>query len=183
MNPAITVIDMQVDFFDKPRLRDCQHTLIANINALTAFGRAATLPVIWVRTIYQPDMSDANRYLKQHNITMLVKGTKGSALLPGLHTDVYDHHLVKKRYSAFFRTELDTLLAKLDVDALIVAGINTHACVRTTVIDAYQRDYPVAIAADCVNSYDGEHHDLSLRYMNNKVCDLLTNAQIQDRFS
>jgi len=77
--------------------------------------------------------------------------------------------IIKKRYSAFFGTTLDETLARLTPDTLILAGINTHACVRTTAIDAYQRDWPVVLAGDCIGSYDQEHHEISLRYMKDKI--------------
>jgi nicotinamidase-related amidase len=33
-----------------------------------------------------------------------------------------------------------------------LAGINTHACIRTAAIDAFQRDYDVILAGDCIAS-------------------------------
>jgi maleamate amidohydrolase len=48
--------------------------------------------------------------------------------------------IIKKRYSGFYGTTLDETLARLAPDAIILAGINTHACIRTTAVDAYQRD-------------------------------------------
>ncbi|MCQ3973488.1 MAG: hypothetical protein DPW09_08600 [Anaerolineae bacterium] len=38
------------------------------------------------------------------------------------------------RYSTFFETDLDTFLSSLNPDVIVVCGVNTHACVRTTVI-------------------------------------------------
>jgi isochorismate hydrolase len=61
---------------------------------------------------------------------------------------------------------------------LIVAGINTHACVRTTVIDAYQRDYEVVVAAECIASYDETHHEMSKRYLDGAIARLLPNREI-----
>jgi nicotinamidase-related amidase len=86
---------------------------------------------------------------------------------------------VKKRYSAFFGTGLDELLAQLKPDSVILAGINTHACIRTTAIDAYQRDWPVMLALDCVDSYDREHHEVSLKYMKAKIAAVMTNREIE----
>ena len=54
-----------------------------------------------------------------------------------------------------------------------------HACVRMTAIDAYQRDWEVIVAADCVDSYDQEHHEISLRYMNGKIASVMSNDQIR----
>ena len=53
----------------------------------------------------------------------------------------WDPVIVKKRYSAFSKTDLEDVLQRLMPDELVLAGINTHACVRTTAIDAYQRDW------------------------------------------
>lgn len=50
---------------------------------------------------------------------------------------------------------------------------------RATAIDAYQRDWKVIIAADCVDSYDREHHDISLRYMKDKIASVMTNEEIR----
>jgi isochorismate hydrolase len=61
---------------------------------------------------------------------------------------------------------------------LILAGINTHACIRMTAIDAYQRDIPVILAADCIGSYDREHHEISLRYMKDKIAVVMSNGEL-----
>ena len=52
---------------------------------------------------------------------------------------------------------------------LIVAGVNTHACVRASVVDAYQRDLDIILAKDAIDSHDEEHHDVSWRYMAGKL--------------
>ncbi len=89
--------------------------------------------------------------------------------------------MIKKRYSAFFGTDLDERLGKLGVDTLILTGVNTHACIRTTAIDAYQRDLEVIFASECLASYDGEHARISMRYMDGKIGRALTNGEIQER--
>jgi isochorismate hydrolase len=91
--------------------------------------------------------------------------------------------VIKKRYSAFFGTELDQMLSRLRPDVLILAGINTHACVRMTAIDAYQRDWEIIMAADCVDSYDPEHHDISMKYMKDKIATVMTNQEIRAALS
>jgi isochorismate hydrolase len=96
-----------------------------------------------------------------------------------LAVDSTDPVVVKKRYSAFFNTVLDETLARLEPDSLILAGINTHACVRMTAIDAYQRDWRVVLAVDCLDSYDREHHEISLRHMQGKIAALMSNDEIR----
>lgn len=117
--------------------------------------------------------------MRARGIHINIKGTHGCQILSALSVAPADFMMVKKRYSAFFQTNLDALLSQLKPDAIILAGINTHACIRTTAIDAYQRDWPVVLASDCIDSYDHEHHEISLRYMQNKIAVLFTNQEIE----
>jgi isochorismate hydrolase len=89
-----------------------------------------------------------------------------------------DLQVVKKRYSAFFGTQLDELIRARGVDMLVLAGINTHACVRTTAIDAYQRDLGAIIAREAVGSHDREHAAVSLRYMDGKIAQVMPVADV-----
>lgn len=178
--PALLVIDMLQDFLDTwdPAAR---RKLVDSINELTAMARARGLPVIWVRQEFEPDLRDAFREMKASGTRITIKGTRGCELVPELKVAPSARILIKKRYSAFFGTSLDRWLAELKPDGLILAGINTHACIRTTAIDAYQRDWEIILAADCIGSYDREHHDVSLRYMRDKIAAVLTNAEIAAR--
>jgi nicotinamidase-related amidase len=176
--PAVIVIDMLRDFLDSweaARRAD----LVQAINELVDSARRASVPVIWVRQEFEPDLRDAFPEMRAKGIRIVIKGTPGCEILPELAVAPSDAVIVKKRYSAFYGTDLDEMLARLAPDTLILAGINTHACVRTTAIDAYQRDWPVVIAKDCVDSYDKEHHDISLRYMKDKIAQVMSNQEIR----
>lgn len=180
MRPALIVIDMLNDSWigrDKAR----QEPLVQSINQLAAALRERSCPVIWVRQEFEPDLSDAFPEMRVKKIRVTIKGTEGCQLIPGLAVAPADPVMVKKRYSAFFGTGLDELLARLGPDSLILAGINTHACIRTTAIDAYQRDWQVILAGDCIDSYDREHHDVSLRYMKDKIAGVWSNEEIRAR--
>ena len=75
-------------------------------------------------------------------------------LLGELDSAPSDTVVIKKRYSAFFGTRLHEYLQEQGTRSVVVVGVNTHACVRTTAIDAYQHDYPVYVISDCVGPYD-----------------------------
>ena len=76
--------------------------------------------------------------------------------------------------------ELIAMARERDVP-VILAGLNTHACVRMAAIDAYQRDFEVIVARDCVGSYDREHEAVTLRYLDGKIASVLDNAQVRRR--
>ena len=148
------------------------------MNRLAAAFRQARKPIIWVRQEFAPDLSDAFLRARRENHRVTIAGTDGCELLPELQRHVSDRVLVKKRDTAFFGTELDEILNPLRPVTLVLAGINTHACVRTTAIDAYQRDYEVLVASDCVASYDAEHHEVTKRYLDAGIARFVSSAEI-----
>jgi nicotinamidase-related amidase len=170
---VVLVVDMQVDFFAHPRLARNRPDLAANVNELTHAARSNDVPVIWVKTEYEPDLHDASLEIRSKAIRVVIRGSEGAALLPELNVAASDLVLVKKRYSAFFGTSLDALLVARNCSGLVVAGVNTHACIRSTVVDAYQRDLGVILPRGCFDSHDAEHHEISLRYMDGKLASVL----------
>ncbi|MBC7666754.1 MAG: cysteine hydrolase, partial [Caulobacter sp.] len=92
-----------------------------------------------------------------------------------------DLEVVKKRFSMFFQTGLDALLRQLGTDQVILAGVNTHACIRMAAIGAYQRDLEVIIVGECVASRDVRHHDVTLDYLDGGVARVLTLKELGEQ--
>src|SRR2546428_93102 len=97
----------------------------------------------------------------RHNLA----GSPGTEIIPEL-LDPRD--LVvrgKRRYSAFLATDLEFVLRrKLGADTLVLSGINTSTCVLCAAFEATNRDFRVIVAADAVDSMDGEDmHRFSMR--------------------
>jgi nicotinamidase-related amidase len=176
--PILLIIDMLNDFFEEGPLAERRTDLVRSINELVSMFRSRNLPIIWVRQEFAADLSDAFLELRKRGKGVTIAGTKGCQILPELDCRPEDHIIVKKRYSAFLGTALDGILSAQNPDPLVVAGVNTHACVRTTVIDAYQRDYHVVLALDCIASYDDEHHDVTVRYLDGKMAQGLRNLEV-----
>ena len=180
--PAIFVIDMLNDCFGHAELDRMRGALCSSINQLTALARAKGFPVIWVRQEFEPDLSDAFLDMKRENIRMFIKGTPGPRILDELVRDDSDIEIVKKRYSMFYGTGLESLLQELDADPLILAGVNTHACIRTAAIDAYQRDFQVTIVRECVASKDLKHHEITMDYLDGGIATLVTLSELRKQF-
>jgi maleamate amidohydrolase len=173
-NTAVLIIDMLNDYFLKSPLIEHKDDLVDKINKVVHWARSHGLPIIWVRQEFASDLSDAFPEMKKKKIYITIAGTDGCRLLPELDNQEDDYEIVKKRYSAFFRTPLDELLKKLEVKRLIICGINTNACIRMAAIDAYQRDIDVIIPIECVYSSDIEHHEITLKYFNDKIAEVVT---------
>ena len=183
MTVATIFIDMQVDFFlPHPRLTRNRLQLATNVNALATIARRNGSHVIWVKQVFAADLHDAPLDVKRGGHRIVIEGTDGAKLLSEIEVEPTDFILIKKRYSAFFGTNLDSILDGLACKRIVVAGVNTHACVRATVIDAYQRDYDVLLAQDCIDSHDEQHHSISMRYMDGKLGVAMTNSQLDTEF-
>jgi nicotinamidase-related amidase len=179
MKAVLIVVDMLNDFFERsPVLAANRSRLVASTNLLVRAFRRNGLPVFWVRQEFAPDLSDAFLEMRANNVSITIAGTAGCELLPELDRLPEDFVIVKKRYSAFFGTNLDARLSEIGPGFLVIAGVNTHACVRMTAIDAYQRDYDVIVAAECIASNDIEHHDMTVRYLDGNIARILPTADL-----
>ncbi len=65
----------------------------------------------------------------------------------------------KRRYSGFFETDLDRLLAELAPDVVEVVGVCTDICVLHTVADLRNRDYRVVVRRELVETYEAPGHE------------------------
>jgi len=114
---------------------------------------------------------------------MFIKGTPGPLILDELVRHDSDIEIVKKRYSMFYGTDLESLLGELEADSLILAGVNTHACIRTAAIDGFQRDFQVTIIRECVASKDVEHHEVTLDYLGGGIATLMTLGELRQQLA
>ena len=80
-----------------------------------------------------------------------------------------DYIVFKRRFSAFFKTDLDLILREENVHEVFIVGCKTNVCVRATAQDAFQNGFKVFVISDGVSSNLKHLHDASLedieRYM------------------
>jgi nicotinamidase-related amidase len=180
MRPAFIFVDLLEDFFANPALSERRVSLAGAVNELASHARERACPVIWVRQEFEPDLGDAFLSMRDSGTRITIRGTTGCKLIREISREPADHEIVKHRYSAFFGTRLEALLKSLNPTHLVIGGINTHACVRTTAVDAYQRDYRIILATDAIASYDSEYHRESMRYLAQSIATPMTNSGIEE---
>ena len=198
---ACVAIDMHRGHLDPevatlPLARERCGPVIARAAALFHDLRARKVPVVHVVTEYRDseeilsnpfwaaihdDPKKARKGMRQHNLT----GSRGTEIIPALQAEGDLVVRNKKRYSPYLGTDLLFLLKRrLAVDTLILAGINTTSCVLCCAFDSTNHDFRVVIAADAVESMDGEEmHRFALKLMAATVGWPLTNAEIGSAFS
>ncbi len=161
MNPAIIVVDMLRDNFKKEAhfsITSEAMQIIPNIKKLLDHGRGRAWPIIFAcDSFLERDFIFQGR-MKPHSI----RGTKGAEVIGDLNPLATEMVLAKRRFSAFFKTDLDQTLRTLTVDAVVVAGIATHVCVLMTAMDALSHDFHSIIVEDCCAAHKKEVHRAAL---------------------
>jgi ureidoacrylate peracid hydrolase len=168
---AVLVIDVQNDFCDDDgvhghRGSDLQwvQAVVEPTERLLEEARRHDVPVIFVRTHHDRWSDKESYYLRDspvgilHHMQPNGRGSEFYRLEP--RPDEYV--LTKRRYSAFFGTELDILLRNLGTQRLILAGVATNVCVETTARDACMRDFDVVVVRECVAAYSEAAHNAAL---------------------
>ncbi|MEM8552072.1 MAG: cysteine hydrolase [Pseudomonadota bacterium] len=87
-------------------------------------------------------------------------GSWGQSVVDALQP--VDCTVEKVAYSAFYMSRLEWLLRKLNVEALLVAGIVTNGGVASTVRDAHVRDFKVTVLVDGCAAFSADAHNAAL---------------------
>lgn len=158
---AIIVIDMLKDFVTGALKCERARRIIPNIRRLLERGRGKGIPVIYASDAHVPEVDHEFKLWGSH----AVEGTNGAQVIDELKPQEGDHVIGKRRYSAFFGTDLDLLLKELDVSTVILTGLHSNLCVKHTAADAFFRGYSVVIPEDCVEAFTEEDFRFGIEYM------------------
>lgn len=144
---AVLVVDMLNDFFEDGGVMVLEggNSLYKPINRLLEIARKANIPVFWLNQTLYPDDK-----LFEKRIVHCIEGTWGAQVVESLPVMPEDTIIAKRRYSGFFQTDLDLHLRERKIDYVIVVGVVTNICVRSTVNDAFFLGYEVFVPEDCV---------------------------------
>jgi nicotinamidase-related amidase len=182
-HPALLIIDMQNDFVreNAPLRVAGVAPIIRRVRAVLDLFRARSLPVFHVVRIHRRDGSDVEIMRRElfARQPFAVQGTKGAAIIPELTPRDGEYVLCKTRMSAFMHTELDLVLRTLGVRSLVVTGIQTPNCIRTTVFDAMALNYETTLVRDAVAAGTEEIHEANVRDMANIGVGIISLADLE----
>ena len=160
---ALLVVDMQKFFLDpaSPSFTCGGLAIIPQLKQLIQSFRHSQLPVIYTRHVHHPGLLDAG-LMGWWWQGMCLEGSPESEVHPELAPRAGEKEILKHRYSAFYNTDLETILRCLKVEDLVITGIMTNMCCESTARDAYFRDYRVFFLADGTGSITEEMQIASL---------------------
>lgn len=160
---ALLVIDMLRDFIDPKGtlyVGDQARAVIDPVKHQIERARQEGIPVIYICDRHLESDPEFEMFPKH-----CVVGSPGAEIISELEPSAQDRIIPKRRYSAFFQTDLDLTLRELEVQHLMITGVCTNICVLYTTADARMLNYEVTVLRDCVASFDPEAHEFALKEM------------------
>ncbi|WP_155309461.1 cysteine hydrolase family protein [Desulfosarcina ovata] len=180
MRAAVLVIDMIKDNFEGTkgnRLTDEARAFLPALNHLLAVARKIKYPVIFASDSFLKEDFIFNSKLKPHAI----RGTHGAEVINDIHRGSDDIIMGKRRFSAFFKTDLDQTLRTWRIDTVVVTGIATTFCILGTVFDALSHDFKTILIEDCTAAHDKKIHQIYMDiYRNSPLYPLLRVFQAEE---
>lgn len=128
-------------------------------------ARDAGIPVIFIQERHSRTHVDFGRELDGSEGVHCLEDDPETALVPALSPQPDEYWVPKRRYSAFFGTDLQIILNGLRAETLVLCGGLTDVCVHYTFVDAHQHDYRIRVAQDVVSGSSQAAHDASLNAM------------------
>lgn len=180
---ALLIHDMQTYFVDAftPGVEPIT-TMTANIAKLAAAARKRGIPVFYTAQNGDQDRRDRGlqadlwgpgmRHIPEHQ-----------PIVQELTPEEGDIVLVKHRYSAFQRSNLETLMRVRGRDQIVVCGVYAHIGCMLTVGEAFQRDIEPFFVADALGDFSREWHDTALAQVADCMGVVLTTNQIVEELS
>lgn len=158
MKFAVIVVDMLKDTYNSPsahRFMKDFRDIIPGIRNLAGEARKLGGLIVYANDSYLREDFLFRGKMKH----TAIRGTRGAEVideLPVLESDIV---LPKRRFSAFFKTDLDMTLRTLGIDTIAVTGLTTEVCVLSTVLDGLANDFNSVLISDCCASRSRETHD------------------------
>jgi nicotinamidase-related amidase len=158
---ALLVMDVQYGIVE----RLGSESLLARLIEATAAARKAHVQVIYVKVGFRegyPETSPRNpsfaRIAESENF---IEG-RSSAVHEAIAPQRHDIVVTKRRVSAFSGSDLDVILRARGIEALVLAGIATSGVVLSTLRQAADLDFALAVLADGCADADEEVHRVLL---------------------
>jgi nicotinamidase-related amidase len=157
---ALLIVDCLNDFLDPQGALTCGaagRDALQPIARELQTARSAGDLVIFACDRHLPDDSEFELYPAH-----CVEGTWGAHIVPELAPCADERILPKRRFSAFYGTDLELTLREQGIDELRIVGVCTNICVLYTAADARMRGFAVSVPEAAVASFDPEAHRFAL---------------------
>jgi maleamate amidohydrolase len=158
------------------------------VNRLARGFRALGWPVVWTHVAYMESAEDAGVWGTRTNTADSLQnikfGSRRAEFDDRIEVDlVKDVIYLKKMPSAFFETQLQSLLVWHQVDTVILTGGSTSGCIRATAVESLSRGYRTIVPEECVADKHESYHFANLTDLMLKYADVVDVAAVFDWLS
>ena len=168
--PALIVVDLSNGFSSPASpLGGDFDSQVSHINGLLEAFRAKKLPVYFTSVVYH-DETTASVFRRRLPDLNILQASSEWVKINSKINEAPDELIIEKQWpSAFFKTQLGAQLEKKSVDSIVVVGLTTSGCVRATVVDGLQHNYPVFVVPEAcgdrnLSAHHASLHDLHAKY-------------------
>lgn len=169
---ALLVIDMLKDFIDEGGALEtgpAGRNIVPFVKEKIKEFRASGDKIVYICDNHEIDDKEFDMFPPH-----CVKNTEGSNIIDELEVLKEDKIIKKRRYSAFYGTDLDLYLRENHVDEIYILGVCTNICVLYTAADGRNISYKVNIFKEGVASFDNSAHEFALKELENTLgCNLI----------
>ena len=155
-----------------------EQNVVENVKALAETCRSKGIPVIHVWYIVEegaPGLKlNAPLFQGLKDTGALVRGTWGAAPADGLEAQDGDIIVEKMRMSAWQGTKLETILAGLGRDTIIITGAWTNMSIEHTSRTGADKGYFIVVPEDGCSTMSAEWHNASINYALQNVSTVTT---------
>ncbi len=162
---AIMVVNLLVDMVERGKPFPMPPEYAPILKRTVSFvktAREAGYPIIFIQDQHRPGDKEFTDFTvgQPH----AVRGTEGSQLISELlPLDESDYTVGKRRFSAFFGTDMDLYLREEGIRRLVLVGRPSNVCALYSAADGFMRRYELLAISDCLYSKTGEMHDRAMR--------------------
>ena len=173
--PVVLVVDLSRGFTDpRSTLGSDLTEVVEATNRLLAVARESGLPVIFTTIGFEPNLKDGSLWLqKVPSLGELLVGGQWVEIDPRLGRRDEETVIVKKGASAFFGTNLPSVLVSQGADTVVLCGATTSGCIRATAVDLLQYGYPTLVPRECVGDRARGPHEANLVDIQAKYADVV----------
>jgi gluconolactonase len=161
-----------------------KQNVVENVKALAETCRSKGIPVIHVHYIVEegaPGLKlNAPLFQGVKDGNALVRGTWGAAPADGLEPQDGDLVVEKMRMSAWQGTKLETLLAGLGRDTIIVTGAWTNMSIEHTSRTGADKGFFMVVPEDGCSTMNADWHNASISYALTNVATVTTSAEVTE---
>ncbi len=170
---ALILVDVINSFFDpgQPNYYEGVEDVLPAIRRLRAAARASGAAVVHAVERHRPGFDDFEwRKLPIHHVDGAFDADFFGEFAPEGDNETI---VWKRRFSAFFATDLALFLTEQRIERVVIAGVKTNVCIRATAQDAFANGFEPIVPREATNSNRPHLAEASLedihRYMGQVV--------------